>query len=88
MPAGQEAHAWCGPLRRRCGVLAVKAGMTHEWDQWGAQVPLTVLWLDDCQVALTCSQACMQCRSTRDCRVWQQSQVLGDFQGGLAPMYR
>ena len=41
------------PLRRRCGVLAVKAGMTHEWDQWGAQVPLTVRWLEDCQVALT-----------------------------------
>ncbi|EIE20141.1 translation protein, partial [Coccomyxa subellipsoidea C-169] len=36
---------------RRCGVLAVKAGMTQEWDQWGARVPLTVLWVDDCQAS-------------------------------------
>ena len=33
--------------------------MTHEWDQWGAQVPLTVLWLDDCQVALSSSTQCI-----------------------------
>lgn len=38
---------------RRCGVLAVKAGMTQEWDQWGARVPLTVLWIDDCQASHT-----------------------------------
>ena len=24
--------------------------MTHEWDAWGVRVPLTVLWIDDCQV--------------------------------------
>ena len=48
--------------RRRCGVLAVKAGMTHEWDQWGARVPLTVLWIDDCQVrSRTCCHAGLCC---------------------------
>lgn len=35
---------------RRTGVIAVKAGMTQEWDQNGVRVPLTVLWIDDCQV--------------------------------------
>lgn len=37
---------------RRTGLLAVKAGMTHAWDEHGARVPLTVLWIDSCQVNL------------------------------------
>ncbi len=37
---------------RRSGVLAVKAGMTHAWDEHGARIPLTVLWIDSCQVCL------------------------------------
>jgi ribosomal protein L3 len=41
-------------------VLAVKAGMTQEWDEWGARVPLTVLWIDDCQVETLCSAGSMQ----------------------------
>lgn len=38
------------PGTRRSGVVAVKVGMTQEWDHWGARIPLTVLWIDDCQV--------------------------------------
>lgn len=34
----------------RSGVIAVKVGMTQEWDHWGLRMPLTVLWIDECQV--------------------------------------
>jgi large subunit ribosomal protein L3 len=34
----------------RTGALAIKVGMTQEWDHWGVRIPLTVLWMDECQV--------------------------------------
>ncbi|PNH08117.1 50S ribosomal protein L3-2, chloroplastic [Tetrabaena socialis] len=33
----------------RVGCIATKAGMTQEWDEHGVRVPLTVLWIDECQ---------------------------------------
>jgi hypothetical protein len=38
------------PESRRVGCIAYKAGMTQDWDEHGARLPLTVLWIDDCQV--------------------------------------
>lgn len=35
--------------------MAIKAGMTQEWDEWGKLVPLTVLWIDECQVGIQTS---------------------------------
>lgn len=47
----QALHKAVKPQRsRRSGLLAVKAGMTHAWDEHGARIPLTVLWIDSCQV--------------------------------------
>lgn len=37
---------------KRVGCIATKAGMTQEWDEHGVRVPLTVLWIDECQVSL------------------------------------
>jgi hypothetical protein len=39
----------------RSGVIAVKVGMTQEWDHWGVRMPLTVLWIDECQVFILAS---------------------------------
>ena len=48
------------PDSRRTGLIAVKAGMTHEWHAYGAFVPLTVLWIDNCQVGKFCMCGLMQ----------------------------
>ena len=38
---------------RRTGAIAIKAGMTCDWDARGTRTPLTVLWLDDVTVVKT-----------------------------------
>jgi 50S ribosomal protein uL3 len=37
-------------VKKRTGLLVIKCGMTREWNEHGVAVPLTVLWVDDCQV--------------------------------------
>ena len=59
------------PKRRRSGAIAVKCGMTAEWNEHGVRVPLTVLWIDDCRVRPSPSprlprvSPCPQPRSSR-----------------------
>ncbi|KAK3272697.1 54S ribosomal protein L3 [Cymbomonas tetramitiformis] len=38
------------PESKRTGLVAVKVGMTSTWDEHGVVMPLTVLWVDDCEV--------------------------------------
>lgn len=40
------------PDSHRVGCIAIKAGMTQEWDEHGVRVPLTVLWVDECEVSV------------------------------------
>ena len=43
-----KPRTW-GANSKRTGVLGIKCGMTAEWTAWGERLPITVLWLDDCQ---------------------------------------
>ena len=43
-----KPRTW-GADSKRTGVLGIKCGMTAEWTAWGERLPLTVIWLDDCQ---------------------------------------
>lgn len=40
------------PWTKRCGLIGVKCGMTHDWDEHGQLVGLTIVWVDKCQVGL------------------------------------
>ena len=43
LSASAPCAAAMAPDSRRTGVLAIKCGMTREWDSWGVAQPLTVL---------------------------------------------
>ena len=48
--APAAASSWDPLVSRRVGVLALKAGMTADWDKWGVRHALTVLRLEDALV--------------------------------------
>ena len=53
--AAPGAPRW-SPESRRVGTLALKCGMTADWDKWGVRRALTVLRLEDVIVTATVSQ--------------------------------
>ena len=76
---------------RRTGLIAVKAGMTQEWDSWNVRTPLTVLWIDGCQVcvpgALWCSMRhSSACKVSSASHHMQVTQVKGPEKEGFAAL--
>lgn len=45
-PKKDEATGWTS-WSKRTGLLLIKVGMTHDWNEWGIKVPLTVLHLKE-----------------------------------------
>lgn len=48
--SSSEELSVLNPRTRRSGLIAVKVGMTQEWNHWGERIPLTALWIDECEV--------------------------------------
>jgi len=69
---------------QRSGVIAVKVGMTQEWDSWGARIPLTVLWIDNCQARYLALHVLLKCIMWKMLVAINGSDGVWDHSGGAS----